>query len=310
MSETSPVIGSSVVLVAINAVTAAVGSIEKRGRNQFHNYEYATAADILHKLQPLLADAGLVIVTTQKETRLFDDEPRTETSTASFPLVVAIDYEFALWHTSGAVHPDRPVITGVATCRNSKGGFDDKAANKCLTAATKYFLLNLFKIPTGDYADADADEDKGIEPTPRKTSYRARKDGDFDGIAAEVNAITNLDDLVAWRWRGANSDKIGKWPAQWLQSFNEEIYEPKLAELRKAAGLDRSARTEARLADADSAALLKSLVNIMNDSSVNRAQLKSWAGDKQIKATIATLSEDDEMRMRDAYEARRDELAE
>ena len=302
MSETSPV------LVAINAVTAAVGSIEKRGRNQFHNYEYATAADILHKLQPLLADAGLVIVTTQKETRLFDDEPRTETSTAPFPRVMAIDYEFALWHTSGAVHPDRPVITGVATCRNSKGGFDDKAANKCLTAATKYFLLNLFKIPTGDYADADADEDKGIEPTPRKTSYRARKDGDFDGIAAEVNAITNLDDLVAWRT--ANSAKIGKWPAQWLQSFNEEIYEPKLAELRKVAWLDRPARTEARLSATDSAALLKSLVNKMTTSIFNRAQLHSWAGSKQIKAAIASLSEDDEMKLRDAYEARRDELAE
>ena len=142
----------------------------------------------------------------------------------------------------------------------------------------------------------------------RKSSYRAKKDGDFDGIAAEVNAITNLDDLVAWRM--ANTDKIGKWPAQWLQSFNEEIFEPKLAELRKAAELDRPARTEVRLSDADSAALLKSLVNMMNASSVNRAQLKSWAGDKQIKATIVTLSEDDEMKMRDAHEARRDELAE
>src|SRR3990167_3703295 len=29
----------------------------------------------------------------------------------------------------------------------------------------------------------------------RKSSYRARKDGDFDGIAAEINAITNLDAL-------------------------------------------------------------------------------------------------------------------
>ena len=48
--------------------------------------------------------------------------------------------------------------TGVSTCRNSKGGWDDKSLNKCHTAARKYFLLSLFQIPTGEEDDADKGE--------------------------------------------------------------------------------------------------------------------------------------------------------
>lgn len=145
---------NAAVLAAITDITSKIGSVKKSGRNDFHHYDYATAADLLHKLQPMLAEAGLVIITTQKELRFLDQQQS----------LLAIDYEFSLHHKSGAVHPERPVVTGMASARNSKGTFDDKAANKCLTAATKYFLLNLFKIPTGDYDDADAD---GDAPAPK-----------------------------------------------------------------------------------------------------------------------------------------------
>jgi hypothetical protein len=80
-------------------------------------------------------------------------------------------YEFTLAHTSGAVWPDKPAHTGMSACRNSKGGFDDKAANKCHTAARKYFLLGLFQVPTGeDYRESahDGDADAGGDaPSPR-----------------------------------------------------------------------------------------------------------------------------------------------
>src|SRR5215475_10420980 len=50
--------------------------------------------------------------------------------------------------------------TGVSTCRNTKGGWDDKSLNKCHTAARKYFLLALFQVPTGEEADADQGENE------------------------------------------------------------------------------------------------------------------------------------------------------
>lgn len=218
---------SNAVLTAISDITGKIGSIEKRGKNSFHNYNYATAADILHKLQPMLAEHGLIIMPTQTNARFLDDAQA----------LFAIDYEFSLYHKSGAVHPEKPILTGMAAARNSKGGFDDKIANKCLTAATKYFLLTLFKIPTGDYDDADADDDRPVNAAnaaPRKSSYRSRKDGDFDGVQNEINACTTVAELEGWREK--NSAKLAKMSMQYVLTMNEEIYEPRMADLKLRGG--------------------------------------------------------------------------
>lgn len=135
------------VIEAISLIMAEVGSVEKRGENKFHGYYFATASDLLHKLQPLMARHGLVVFQHQKSLDMIDDGK-----------AMAIQYEFTLAHASGDIWKEKPVHTGVATSKNSKGGFDDKAANKCHTAARKYFLLALFQVPTGDYEDADSDE--------------------------------------------------------------------------------------------------------------------------------------------------------
>lgn len=165
MSETQ--VSERPVLKAIAAIMGEVGSVEKRGRNDFHRYDYATAADIAHALQKRMADAGLIIVPNQRGMTMLDDGN-----------VLAIEFEFMVEHVSGDRLTDRPVFTGMAAARNTKGGFDDKAANKCLTAASKYFALNLFRIPTGDYHDADGDEG-------------APARGNGSSMAAPVNRPTN-----------------------------------------------------------------------------------------------------------------------
>jgi hypothetical protein len=139
----------SKIVQAVSKIMNDVGSVKKEGNNAFHNYKYATAADISHKIQPLLAREGLVIFQTETERHFVADGA-----------ALAITYEFQLAHAEGETWPDRPKQTGMAAARNSKGGFDDKAANKCHTAARKYFMLALFQIPTGDYDDADKDEDR------------------------------------------------------------------------------------------------------------------------------------------------------
>jgi hypothetical protein len=146
MSENKPT--TRPVLQAIAKIMGEVGAVEKRGENKFHGYAYATAADIAHALQKRMSAEGLVIVPNQREMHMLDNGN-----------AMAIEFEFMVMHTSGDVLEERPRFMGMASCKNSKGGFDDKAANKCLTAASKYFSLNLFRIPTGDYHDADGAED-------------------------------------------------------------------------------------------------------------------------------------------------------
>jgi hypothetical protein len=240
-----------------------VGSVKKEGNNAFHNYKYATAADISHKIQPLLAREGLVIFQTETERHFVADGA-----------ALAITYEFQLAHTEGETWPDRPKQTGMAAARNSKGGFDDKAANKCHTAARKYFMLALFQIPTGDYDDADAQEDRPEAKTvtnitkrenPHKTTaedisdarprYGAngeRKDWiDTRGrdvqrrptskpetrafsekLLLEMHSIEDANDLEGWSEQEDVRDRVASLPESWEAKYQDK-YQEHLDALRK-----------------------------------------------------------------------------
>lgn len=121
--------------------------VAKRGENEFHRYRYATMGDILKEITPLLGRRGIVIFQSEVGRAMFDDDN-----------VIAVEYAFTVAHVSGETWPHVLRQTGVSTCRNTKGGWDDKSLNKCHTAARKYFLLALFQIPTGDEEDADQDD--------------------------------------------------------------------------------------------------------------------------------------------------------
>src|SRR5260221_13617715 len=133
---------------AIAAVMAEVNIVAKRGVNEFHRYRYATMGDILQEITPLLGKHGLVIFQSETGRAMFDEDN-----------VIAIEYAFTVAHASGEIWPHAIKQTGVSTCRNSKGGWDDKSLNKCHTAARKYFLLALCQIPTGNEEDAAQGED-------------------------------------------------------------------------------------------------------------------------------------------------------
>jgi hypothetical protein len=132
---------------AIAAVMNEVHVVAKRGENEFHRYRYATMGDILKEITPLLGRHGIVIFQSEVGRAMFDDDN-----------VIAVEYAFTVAHASGETWPHVIKQTGVSTCRNSKGGWDDKSLNKCHTAARKYFLLALFQIPTGEEDDADQDK--------------------------------------------------------------------------------------------------------------------------------------------------------
>lgn len=134
---------------AVASVMAEVHTVAKRGVNQFHRYHYAKMEDILKEITPLLAKHGLVIFQSETGRAMFDEDN-----------VIAVEYAFTVAHVSGETWPQPLRQTGVSTCRNSKGGWDDKSLNKCHTAARKYFLLALFQIPTGEEPDADQGENE------------------------------------------------------------------------------------------------------------------------------------------------------
>lgn len=143
---------------AVCGVMGKVNGIAKKGENKFHNYKFTEMTELLAALQPVLHEEGLIVVQSEIGRSVLDQK------------ALLVTYAFGLAHSSGETWPAHVVQTGMAALTNSKGGIDDKAYNKCHTAARKYFLLALFQIPTlpeGDKrlsdGDADADEDKPRE---------------------------------------------------------------------------------------------------------------------------------------------------
>lgn len=132
---------------AVVAIMAKVRNVEKQGENKFHNYKFARVEDLIFQVQPAMAEAGLVITQDELSHGIEADA------------VMLATYAFSLSHVSGVTWgPVRQ--TGMASARNTKGGWDDKALNKCHTAARKYFILGLFQVPAGDLPDADVDADR------------------------------------------------------------------------------------------------------------------------------------------------------
>jgi hypothetical protein len=189
------------IATAVLEVMAEVGYVQKTGTNSFQNYKYASIEGVLEKVQPALVKAGLLITQTEVG----------HTITAEDNLMEAT-YSFSLFHKSGA--EARPIkITSLSALRNSKGGYDDKALNKCNTAARKYFILGLFQIPTGLESDADEEEDKPSQPKSQapiynngpKTAAPNGKSGktttaDWAGAQMEkVNTFKTAAELKAWK---------------------------------------------------------------------------------------------------------------
>jgi len=156
-----PATGPGGVIAAIAAIMAEIKPVEKLGWNDFQKYTHVRMQDLSRELTPLMGKHGIVVFQTEEGRELFDNGN-----------AVAVRYRFTVVHKSGEIWPQRPLQTGVSACRNTKGGFDDKALNKCHTAARKYFLLSLFQIASEDEQDADQGPAPQRQPQQRPAGRR------------------------------------------------------------------------------------------------------------------------------------------
>ena len=63
----------------------------------------------------------------------------------------------------------------------------------------------------------------------RKTAHRARLDGDWEGLIAEIKACESPDDLR--RWQIERSSRIAVLPPTWIEPLNE-TFQSRMTELR------------------------------------------------------------------------------
>ncbi len=138
-------------------VFGKIHRVPKRGRNDFHKYDYATAADVLDAVRIPLAEENIFIFpktedVTQVEWITPKDKP------TQWKTTVTLSFTFCDGDTGATM---QTIFKGE--------GIDvlDKGLPKALTAATKYFLQTTFLISTGDDPESDIKQDMMAEGFPK-----------------------------------------------------------------------------------------------------------------------------------------------
>ena len=130
--------------------------VAKNGSNDFHKYKYATASDVLEKVNASLTKHGIASVVTpallsvQEVTTAKGNTERLATVEVT---VTLIDSE------SGESFAIKRLGSGQDA--------GDKALAKAQTMALKYCYLASLAIATGDDSEADQRTDEVMQPKPK-----------------------------------------------------------------------------------------------------------------------------------------------
>lgn len=130
-------------------VMGEIGYVEKRGRNDFHKYDYVTEADLVEAVRAKLAERHVALIPS---VQAISERPyKTDRGKESVVTTVTIAFAFvdgetgAMYRTEWAGQGDDPA---------------DKGLYKAYTGAVKYFLMKTFLIPTGDDPEGDRRTDE------------------------------------------------------------------------------------------------------------------------------------------------------
>ena len=159
-------------------VMAAVERIPKRGRNSFHNYDYATEGDIAATVRNELAKRHVMLIPAITG---MQRDPVGEKG----QVLTTLTMEFTFLDGETGETLVRPWL-GAGTDK------EDKGAYKAMTGGEKYFLLKTFLMPTGDDPEAHDAPTAHVGPhaatPPPKPAQQLAADTKAQQLAAEINA--------------------------------------------------------------------------------------------------------------------------
>ena len=127
------------IISKIVALIKEVGAVPKASENKFHGYKYRSHEDIVNKLQPALAKAGLVIIPTSKKIIQSD------------PGYVLMEVTYTITDGEQSI---QFVGIGEGADKSKEGKAGDKSAYKAQTGAMKYALNDLLML-AGEDPEAD-----------------------------------------------------------------------------------------------------------------------------------------------------------
>ncbi len=160
-------------------VMAGIKHVPKRGHNSFHDYHYATEADIADAVREGLAEQGVMIFPSVEKLEWREVETKSGKQA-----IATLHVRFTV--TDGPESRDFLIVG-----EGQDGG--DKAVYKAMTGAAKYMLLKLFLISTGLDPEAEAPAPSPTKAPPRpaavapKTAHEPTARAVFPGDGTAQN---------------------------------------------------------------------------------------------------------------------------
>jgi hypothetical protein len=214
---------------------AGLERVPKRGRNEFHKYDYVMEADLADAVRQEMAAAGIL---------MYPDVESVEWQTGNEKggKIATVSVRYTL--TDGT----DSISFRVAGCGVDNPG--DKAVYKALTGSVKYALMKMFLIPTGDDPEAEKEDHSsaGIpsRPSSRDDSAASRNTSpvsasapstqDKDGVVAfgknkgkHISSLTDED--LEW-WTKVCQEGVDKQDPKW-HKLNEKKLAACLEEWKK-----------------------------------------------------------------------------
>lgn len=149
-------------LTALQGAAIAVGYVQKKGRNDFQNYNYVTEADVVAQTRKALLEHDIVIIPS------VDSVTHDEYGNTNILVV------YTVYHTPSGENLTF-TMAGAGNDRNSKG-VGDKGIYKALTGCNKYALLKALQLATGDDPEVEtADTHKDAPQTAPKAAGAKQK---------------------------------------------------------------------------------------------------------------------------------------
>ena len=213
--------------------------IVKKGKNPHGGYKFLSVDDLFAVLCKRMAEAGLVCLTLEKNTK----EERVTVNSKTV-LFCTFTYGFILATTEGDTWTDPKFVR---TVRTRVDGPQAYAAAKSF--ALKSFLRGLFLVPSGDTAEEldsvkqapTIEEQSGIEESPapkkRKSSAAAKRDGqdaEYSRLMAEIQRCRDPQELEKIRLAEVKEDRPwGAYPKEWAHLL-EDNFDMRLNDLKNA----------------------------------------------------------------------------
>lgn len=184
--------------------------VAKRGRNEFHKYDYVTESDVLDAVRHGLASRRIMIVPRITGSTVVEKERQGKAS----EYITTVQMTFAILDGDSNEVLECPWIG----CGQDSG---DKGPYKALTGGYKYFLLKLFMIPTGD----DPEKDEGNRESKRRRDAPLAPpmpNREATKAPANVNGGQYLTDLH--RERLLESARTGRVPFSKVKQIIQENF--------------------------------------------------------------------------------------